>query len=960
MPLEPDQNQERVLAHQRGALLVTGPAGTGKTEALRERFARLIEGGADPERVVLVVRSRQARAETRAALLDRLHASLPDLRVLTVHGLARHVLEARFDALGYQEPPAIVGAADQFSKVRELLAGESAEQWPAYGSMLGLRGFADEVRQFLFRAQESMLEPERIAQQAKAAGLSGWSELADFYRRYLDVLGDLKAVDFAGLVWQAAVAAPKGEPLFDEVLVDDYQDATLAAEALLTGLGAGSLVVAGYQGAHVFSFQGTTDIPIRRFEERVPGAERIELDEQHRSPERTAEAWFTSHTSEEYSAIARELRRIHVEDGVPWGDLAVVVRRKGTHLGGLLRALDDGGIPRATPESGLSLLAEPATFPFILAFRWLVRPDERDTLIEPLLTSELARLTPAAARGLARAASASGGDKAGAIDREDGLSDREREGLETLRSVLVRAEPLAHRSALDTFRLLWRELPYSERLVAETEVSADARRGLDAVLSLSDAISRTGDSSDQSVDAFLGLIEAGEEGPGFGEPGGGQQASVGVLTAHGAAGEEFDTVIVAGAVEGNFPSLSRPEPMFDLATLEHRVSQSERNRFRLEDERRLFNLVVNRARRRVLFTSSDAHDDPALTARSRFVDEAGAAWKRATLAVEGEPLSVAEAAAEWRRSLADLEASQAVRLAALQGLIALGIDPARWWFQRDWTDPGGTLHPDGIRTSYSRLDTLDNCELQYVLGEELGLDARSGYHAQVGHLVHKLIEESESGKIERNEQALVEEIEKRWRQEWFPSFAVSEAFRRRVTQTMIPNWVGAYGKIPAVGSEIRFEFEHDDATVTGFIDRIGPILSGGNRITDFKTGKPDNAPPAEDNLQLGIYYLAVQRAEELEQFRPVRGVELSFLRGNWRTSELERKGFQLTARGLEGYEEMVETRLSELIGKLRELNESGVYRADPEAACRFCSFKPLCPLWPEGAELFPAKPAEGS
>ena len=118
VPLEPDKNQDRVLAHERGALLVTGPAGTGKTEALRERFARLIERGADPERVALVVRSKQARLETRSALLDRLHSSLPDLRVLTVHGLARHVLEARFSGLGYEEPPAILGAADQFSKVR--------------------------------------------------------------------------------------------------------------------------------------------------------------------------------------------------------------------------------------------------------------------------------------------------------------------------------------------------------------------------------------------------------------------------------------------------------------------------------------------------------------------------------------------------------------------------------------------------------------------------------------------------------------------------------------------------------------------------------------------------------------------------------------------------------------------------------------------------------------------------
>ena len=62
-------------------------------------------------------------------------------------------------------------------------------------------------------------------------------------------------------------------------------------------------------------------------------------------------------------------------------------------------------------------------------------------------------------------------------------------------------------------------------------------------------------------------------------------------------------MFVVGAVEGNFPSLSRPEPMFDLSVLDGTVSQSRRNRLRLDDERRLFRVVTGRARRRVVFTA---------------------------------------------------------------------------------------------------------------------------------------------------------------------------------------------------------------------------------------------------------------------------------------------------------------------------------------------------------------------
>ena len=949
---QPDPVQRQVLEHGDGALLVTGSAGTGKTAVLMERFARLLEGGADPERVALVVGSKRAKDAARSALLDRIHGSLPSLRVLTIHGLASAVVTERRADLGYQEPPAILSAPDQFAKVRELLADQDAAAWPAYGQMLSLRGFADEVRQFLSRAQESLLTPEQIEASATERDLGGWHELAAFLREYQEVIDGLNVVDFAAMLQRAAQVADKGEPLFDHVLVDDLQDTTPAAEALLLGLRTPDLVVAGDPEAHVFSFQGTTDVPILRFTERF-GARHVRLETPYRAPEPVElRAWCAPHVSEEHAAVARELRRIHVDEAVPWADLAVIVRRQGSHLAGLLRALDDAHVPRAVPESGLSLGAEPATYPYVLALRWLARPAQREELIESVLTSDLVRLSPAVARGLMRTALAADGSVASALEHTDGLGPEEARDAVTVREVLARAGEVADRSVLDAFKIMWDDLPCSQRLVASAGASPEARRELDAVVALAQVVAEAGVGADASAQAFVESLEAGEHGPGVAAAERGRTDAVQVLTAHGAAGREFDTVLVAGAVEGGFPSLARPEPMFDLGVLQGQITRSTRLRRRLEDERRLFRMVLGRARRRVVLVASDAHaDDADRSARSRFVDECGVPWTDAPAGPYDEPVSVPEAAATWRRTLADLGASTAARLAALDGLVTLGVDPRRWWFQRDWTDTGRPLH-DTLRLSYSKLNKLENCELQHVLSDELGLGRPGGYHAWVGKTVHKLIEEVERGELPREPKVITAALDARWRPQEFPSVAVSEAFRYLAKTKMLKNWFDRYAETAPLAIEQYFEFEFEGATIVGYIDRIGPTVQGGSCITDFKSGAAPKGTKAEESLQLGIYFLAVNSAEELAEFRPVSAVELAYLKGHWKDGTIELRRWQVPEREMEAYQVRVREALSVLIGREKELIAGETYNPDPAANCYFCEFKSLCSLWPEGRPVF--------
>jgi RecB family exonuclease len=178
---------------------------------------------------------------------------------------------------------------------------------------------------------------------------------------------------------------------------------------------------------------------------------------------------------------------------------------------------------------------------------------------------------------------------------------------------------------------------------------------------------------------------------------------------------------------------------------------------------------------------------------------------------------------------------------------------------------------------------------------------------------------------------------------------------------MLPNWFERYGEHPAAATERGFEFDYDGATIVGYIDRIGPDPAGfpGMRITDYKTGSADRAPKANESLQLGIYYLAVLEAEELAGFQPVSGVELSYLKGDWRNGDLVTREWSVGSGDREeSYQNAMRERLSDLVGRLRTLNDASSYRPNHQAECRFCDFRSLCPLFPEGLPLFDVQPRE--
>ncbi|GGV25709.1 helicase UvrD [Streptomyces griseoflavus] len=419
-----DAAQRSVVEHTTGPLLVLAGPGTGKTTTLVESVAARIARGGDPERILVLTFSRKAAVELRDRMALRIGAARAP-RATTFHSFSYALIRAHQDSDLFVEPLRLLSGPEQDVTVRELLAGQvdlerlglAHVRWPdELRACLTTRGFADEVRAVLARSRELGLGPDALDAFARRIGRPDWRAASAFLAEYLDVLDLQGVLDYAELVHRAVLLAGRPEiagqlaARYDAVYVDEYQDTDPAQVRLLHALAGGRTLVAfGDPDQSIYAFRGADVGGILEFPQAFPrpdgrpapvevlrtsrrsGAALLEATRRvttrmplprlpaekvraHRelTPVRDGgrvevHTYPTSGT--ELDNIADILRRAHLEDGVPWNDMAVLVRAGSRTLPAVRRALTSAGVPVDVDGDDLPLRHEPAVAPLLTALR---------------------------------------------------------------------------------------------------------------------------------------------------------------------------------------------------------------------------------------------------------------------------------------------------------------------------------------------------------------------------------------------------------------------------------------------------------------------------------------------------------------------------------------------------------------------------------------------------------------
>jgi superfamily I DNA/RNA helicase/RecB family exonuclease len=939
----------------RGLVRVLGGPGTGKSSLLIDVAAARIDAGAEPESVLLLTGSGRIGAQARSALTTKLlrsqqvgpcRAVIREPLVRSVHSYAFAVLRLAAQRAG-GPPPRLITSAEQDAVIGELLAGEIADgpdatsPWPTeLRAALGTGGFAAELRELLTRCAERGVDPDQLERVGRLSGRPEWAAAGRFARKYEQVMllraavgtaapqATTPAVGAAELVGAALeVFAADPELLAAErarigvLLVDDAQQLDPQAALLVRVLAAGADVtllagdpaqaVFGFRGAEPAALLGGDSTPsvtlttshrcapavaraISGIAGRLPGGCKIEGGG---TDSGSVMVKVAASAGAEAALIADFLRRAHLLDGVPWSQMAVVVRSVPRAAAGLPHALARAGVPVAPSTVTGSLASQPAAQALLTVLAATAEGLDAEQALA-LLTGPIGRVDPVSLRQLRRTLRRT--DMDGPPKEFADLLVQAVNGAPSARLTAAQARPLqrvravldaaagSHRRGQDpryTLWAAWHRSGLQRRWLAACDrggpSGAAAGRDLDAVTALFDAtdqyLSRTAGASLQGLVDHLRAQQLRAAGP--------ERAAateqVAVLSAHAALGREWDLVVVAGLQEGLWPNtIPRGGVLGTQRLLDVLDGVAENASMRaplLAEERRLLVAAMGRARKRLLVTAIDgeANGDNEASMPSPFFSEI-AQWATGAADAELQPVTaprVLSAAAVVGRlrgvvcappdAVSDAtRACAATQLARLAAAGVPGADPAGWYGMSSvsTTEPMWSGDDHVVTLTPSSLQTLTDCPLRWLVERHGGTDPRD-LGSTVGSVLHALIAEPAGG-----ESQLLPALERAWQQLPFESrwYSANELARHRA---MIQAFLGWRAQTRSELTEIGVEVDVDGVLdggegatlrLRGRVDRVERDAAGRLVIVDVKTGKtPVSKDDAQRHAQLAAYQLAV-------------------------------------------------------------------------------------------------------
>ena len=410
----PDPAQLAAIGSTSPRCLITGRSGTGKTTVLIERFASLATGPLTPERILVVERFEADADRLRPRLEARLEQPWEELAVHGMFGLAQRLLTMTDPIPARSSDLPLLGAADRLALLADsidrltfdahdlgrdplvLLSSLIARIDMLELNMIDLTGFgvwaatiedpANRERELEFHAVWA--EHDRLLAQSGALS------------------GPAAVLDAARLLQEDTAMRERAQKAFDHVIATGLEDLEPAHLRVIERIAEGPAditVFADPMQGHVRS-GGAWLAGIEQLEASLGEFERTELTTVHRGGGSAAlaaaaildveppdsadspaeiEFWQATSSRAEAQAVAADIERLVMRDGVDPSRISVIVSSVARDASAIEVALEERALPNRV--QGAQAFLQRAEIRDLLAWlRLLIEPSDGAAVIRAL------------------------------------------------------------------------------------------------------------------------------------------------------------------------------------------------------------------------------------------------------------------------------------------------------------------------------------------------------------------------------------------------------------------------------------------------------------------------------------------------------------------------------------------------------------------------------------------------
>ncbi len=281
--------QLNAVNHVGSPLLVVAGAGTGKTKTLVSRVVRILDEGADPNRVLLLTFTRRAASE----MLGRVAAASDDRSASqvwggTFHSTANRLLRNFGPSAGLPEGFTVLDQSDS----TDLMGLVRTEE-----------GYGERSKRFPRKETIAGIYSRMVNGQAKLSDVLDTSypwcadhgeALKDIFTAYTARKRRHQVLDYDDLLlfWRGITVGPTGDilrNLFDHILIDEFQDTNPIQCDIIRGMcrtgetTPTDVCAVGDDAQAIYGFRSATVQNMWDFAEHFPGATTVTLDQNYRS-----------------------------------------------------------------------------------------------------------------------------------------------------------------------------------------------------------------------------------------------------------------------------------------------------------------------------------------------------------------------------------------------------------------------------------------------------------------------------------------------------------------------------------------------------------------------------------------------------------------------------------------------------------------------------------------------------